>query len=193
MNRIQILLVLVSAAFLAAPLSQPLPAAEEDGCDMSTVVKGFFCKECDSTLVKGDLVSGATYYACSVCETARKESGSCPRCDEALEKKVSGKDVCPHCFAKPVEAELCEKTCFECPECYERGVAGTCPDCEKKRAKTTVRALIEYFCPQDGCSESSYGPGKCGDEECGSYGKPLVKTCTESGEYPHVKAGAKPE
>jgi len=188
-----LVLALCPVMFAAVYVGSTVLATEDDdACDMKTVVKGYYCESCSEILDKKALVSDVTYYECSFCGLISKTAGKCPDCEEDYEKKTSGKDVCPKCYDKPEDVEICVKTCYECPECGDQQAeAGTCEDCEKKLVETTVRALIEYRCPQKGCYQTSYKPGKCENEECENCGKPLVKNCSESGVFPHVKEKAK--
>ncbi|MHC4860176.1 MAG: hypothetical protein ACYTDY_08810 [Planctomycetota bacterium] len=182
-------LALIPAVVLAAyALTRTVLATEEDDCDMKTVIAGYYCEPSDLLLEKKELVSDVTYYECSFCELITKAEGKCPDCEKALVKKTSGKNVCPKCYEKPLEAEICVRTCYECPECCEQvAEAGECKECEEKLAQITVRALIQYQCPETDCDEASYKPAKCQNKECDHHGKPLVKTCSESGVFPHVK------
>jgi hypothetical protein len=159
---------------------------EESACDLKTVEKAFLCDEHD-ILLPDQLASNVTYYVCGECEQISKTAGQCPECEGKLEKKTSKKGVCPHCFEKPEPVDVCVKTYYECPDCEHRGAApGKCEHCESAWGKKTSRALIEYACPE--CSSYSYKPGKCKDEDCERKGKPLERTCSESGTFPHCAA-----
>jgi hypothetical protein len=59
-----------------------------------------------------------------------------------------------------------------------------CEDCDCDSAKVVSRAVIEYICPF--CYESSVKAGKCTDKECEGYGKPMKRSCSMAGSYPHV-------
>jgi hypothetical protein len=159
--------------------------AAEPPCDMSKVVKGYWCAEDSRILDEKELVSDVTYYQCPECKDIRKEAGTCEYCDKKLEKKTSGKNVCPECFVKPAAAEICVKAYYECPECGRQSLtAGHCDDCDKDLAPQTSRAVIRYVCT--GCEASSLVPGKCTNKDCEQFDKPLKKTCSMSGTFPHV-------
>ena len=184
--RYPLILVVLSSLLVLAPVG-----GEESSCDLKTVEKVFFCHE-HEVLLPSELVSNVTYYVCEDCESSYEKPGECELCGETLQKKVSGKDVCPHCFAKPEPAEACVKTYFECPMCECRSATpGKCEDCDEEMEKCVSRALVEYVCPD--CGHFSLKPGKCPDPDCSHAGKPLVRTCSESGTYPHVGARAKPD
>jgi len=169
-------------------------ALEDDGaCDMKSVVKGQYCQSCEMILEKEDLGSDIEYFECPECETRSTKAGKCDDCEKDLVKKKSGKNVCKHCYEKPAEVDVCVKTCYECPECETRsakaGKCSTCTDDEDAPValkEVTVKALIEYYCEE--CGETSMKAGKCTDKECENFGKPLVKSCSMSGEFPHVKS-----
>jgi hypothetical protein len=165
-----------------------LAYAEEESstkCDLKTVVKAFYCDTCDAVLEKKDLVSDVTIYVCEECETVSRTAGRCECCDEPLTKKKSGKDVCRQCLNKPAPAEACRKVYFECPECEApSAIPGTCEDCDTAFVQKVSLALVTYDCPV--CGDSRLQAGKCEDEDCKHFGKPLVRTCSASGEFPHV-------
>ncbi|MBI4878828.1 MAG: hypothetical protein HY812_04090 [Planctomycetes bacterium] len=182
------------AAFLcAAPLLllsvQAATSTEE--CDMKTVIKAYFCAECDEVYEKKDLISDKEYYFCKDCEIAADKAGDCEWCNAPLEKKVSGKDVCPACYAPPAECEACVKVYYECPDCGETALEpGACPVCDDEKSpqleKITSLAVIQYVC--EGCYSPSLLPGRCVSDECDHEGQERVKTCSESGTFPHVKS-----
>lgn len=174
------------AFLLTSVLAIGVAAALSGECDMANVVKGFYCEECDAVLEKKDLKSDVVTFTCPACEDVQEKAGKCEYCDKALVKKTSGKDVCPDCLAKPVEAEICVKTHYACPDCDEPGKkGGKCADCDVAFVEVVSRALIEYVCPE--CGDTSLKPGKCTDSECDACGKPLKRTCTMSGDAPHSK------
>jgi hypothetical protein len=126
------------------------------------------------------------YYECEDCGVVEKAPGKCEFCDEALVKKTSGKDVCPHCFRKPEPCEVCVKTYYECEDCGHQAAApGKCEDCDAPLVKKVSRAVVEYACPE--CGDSALKLGKCSEEGCENFGKSLVRQCSMSGEFPHVK------
>jgi len=173
----------LGAVFLAWAYAEETTAP----CDLKTVIKAFYCETCDAVVEKKDLVSDVTVYVCDDCETISKTAGQCDGCEEPLKKKKSGKDVCKQCLVKPVPAEACRKTYYACPDCEMRSAAaGTCEDCETALVERVSLALVTYACPT--CGDSRLQAGKCEDEECKHFGKPLVRTCAASGEYPHVIA-----
>lgn len=161
--------------------------AEEDTtkCDLKTVVKAFYCENCEAVLEKKDLVSDVTIYVCEDCETASKTGGQCESCEAPLKKKSSGKDVCKTCFAKPMAVEACRKVYYECPDCESRRTnPGACEDCETALQEKVSLALVIYVCPT--CGDNRMEAGKCEDEECKNFGKPLARSCAAAGEAPHV-------
>jgi hypothetical protein len=172
--------VALGAAFLAWAYAE-----DTVKCDLKTTVKAFYCESCEVVLEKKDLVSDVTIYVCEECETVSKTPGQCEACEEPLQKKKSGKDVCRQCLAKPEPAEACRKVYYECPDCESvSAIPGTCEDCEKALKEKVSLALVTYDCPV--CGDSRRQAGKCEDEECKNVGKPLVRTCSASGEFPHV-------
>lgn len=178
--------ILSSGLFLS--LFVLLPAfvshSAEKACDMAEVKAGFYCEDDDQLLLPKDVVSGVTFYECKECEVRQAEPGVCESCGEELAKKVSEKEVCPTCWRKPVAAEICIKGCHECPDCFERTAkAGKCADCDVALVKIEVRARIAYECSV--CGTYSEKPGKCEEEDCKNFGKPLAKVCSESGSFPH--------
>jgi Heavy metal binding domain len=178
-----IMLVLVPVVFLGF-MAAIAAAPEEDACDMKTVVKGFYCEACEEVMMTADLVSDVTYYACPDCDETSDEAGDCELCEVALVKKVSGKGVCKHCLKKPSAAEVCEKIYYSCPDCDAVSrKPGNCADCEVALEKQVDRAVIFYVCAE--CGQQSLKAGKCTDAECEGHGKPLVKECSSSGEFPH--------
>ena len=180
MNRFIFFLTLFSLAILLPTFAEVLG---EKKCDLAKVEKGLYCEEHEFLTVK-ELVSSVTYYQCDDCDEIHTKSGECEDCEIVLTKKVSGKNVCPRCYVKPEEIEVCVKTCYECPECGERSAAaGECEDCEKPWKKITVKARVEYECPV--CEARELEPGNCTDEDCKAFDKPLVKVCSESGTFPH--------
>ncbi|MHC4860177.1 MAG: hypothetical protein ACYTDY_08815 [Planctomycetota bacterium] len=178
---------LVLAALVAAyPLARAVSASTEDECDLKTVERAFYCKADGLVLGKKELVSRKAYYVCATCKETSKKSGKCEFCGKKREKKVSEKDVCPSCYAKPLDVEVCVKPGYACPKCRETGTKPVkCGDCRVKYKKTDIRALIEYRCPD--CRKAEYAPGKCGNAECERHGQDLARTCTRSGKPPHVK------
>jgi hypothetical protein len=154
-------------------------------CDLKTVVRAFYCEGCDAVLEKKDLVSDVTVYVCEDCEVTLRTAGRCEVCDQLLKKKKSGKDVCRQCLVKPMEVDACRKVYFECPDCEAESAApGKCEDCDVALKEKVSLALVTYDCPE--CGDSRMQAGKCVDEECKRFGKPLVRTCSASGEFPHV-------
>lgn len=178
-------MVLASLA-AAYPLVRTVFASTEDECDMKTVERAFYCKADGVVLSKKELVSKKTYYLCATCKEISKKQGKCEFCGKKREKKVSEKDVCPKCYAKPMAVEVCVKAGYACPKCGETSAKpARCGSCRVKFKKTDIRALIEYRCP--GCGKAAYEPGKCTNAECERHGQDLVRTCTRSGKPPHVK------
>jgi hypothetical protein len=165
-------------------LMLPVFASDDDACDMKTVQKMRYCEDEDRILEKDEVVSNQKHWVCESCGIRRAEPGACPDCEEALVEKVSGKDVCKHCYGPTVEVEVCVKKCWRCAECetfHEK--RGKCPECEKELVEHTSHSLIVYECPE--CSMWSYKPGKCTTGDCDAKGKALVRRCTLSGEFPH--------
>jgi len=164
-------------------------AAEESDCDMKTIVKMRYCTDEERLLEKNELVSNAKYYVCPDCEGRFEKSGKCPDCeDPKLVEKTTGKDACKYCFGETVEVEACEKTYYVCEECGDESAKpGKCSGCDESQEmkKEVSHALIVYVC--EDCGMTSLKPGKCTDEECDSKGKALVKTCSQSGNMPHVR------
>jgi hypothetical protein len=114
-----------------------------------------------------------------------KKSGKCGTCKKKLEKRVSDKGVCPTCFAQPQHVQVCVKTGYACPKCGAKSLKATkCGGCRASHKKTVSRSLIQYVCPA--CKKGSYLSGKCKDKECAKHGEALVRSCSLSGEVPHV-------
>jgi hypothetical protein len=179
--RMALVLIALSSLLLLAPVG----GEEKDRCDLKTVEKAYYCAE-HELLLASEVVSGKTYYVCEDCEEFADRAGACPSCDQAMVKKVSGKNVCPHCYAKPEPAEVCVKTYYFCPDCgHESLTAGKCADCESPWEKKVSHALVEYVCPE--CGDYSFQPGKCSEPDCERSGKPLVRTCSQAGTFPHVE------
>lgn len=154
-------------------------------CDLKTVVKAYYCDNCEIVIEKKDLVSDVTIYVCEDCETISKTAGRCEACEEPLEKKKSEKDVCKQCLVKPAQVEACRKVYYECPDCETTSaIPGSCEDCETAFKEKVSLALVTHECPT--CGDSRLQAGKCEDEDCKHFGKPLVRTCAASGEHPHV-------
>lgn len=177
---------LSSGLFLSLLVTLPafttLPA--DEACNMSSVKKGFACEDCDLLLLPKEVVSNATFYECEECEVRQAKAGKCDYCDEDFAKKQSDKDACPECWYKADAAEICIKSCYECPDCGEQTAkSGKCADCKVKLKKTEVRARIEYEC--SGCGVSSETARDCDDEDCKAFGIPFEKVCSESGSFPH--------
>jgi hypothetical protein len=176
--------ILILTVALALPLVGL--AADEEACKMPTAVKGLYCEYDSKVLEKKDLASEKKYFECGDCEELAASEGECEHCDGKVVAKVSGKEVCKDCYRKPVEAEICTRDYYECPDCMDESqTARKCPDCEVDFVKKTSRAVVEYCC--DECGELSFRAGKCPDEECELFGKPLRRTCSRSGAFPHVK------
>jgi len=174
-------IIALGAAFVAWAYAEETTAK----CDLKTVIKAFYCDACEAVVEKKDLVSDVTVYVCAECETVSRVAGPCDGCEEPLQKKKSGKDVCKQCLVKPVPAEACRKTYYECSECdMGSAVPGTCEDCDVAFTEKVSLALVTYVCPT--CGDSRMRPGKCDDEDCKHFKKPLVRTCAASGEHPHV-------
>lgn len=173
---------LLQVCGLALIIAFAIPTVTED-CDLANVQSGFYCADHEFLTAK-DLVSNVKYYECEECEEIQRKSGPCEFCEEPMVEKISGKNVCPHCFARPEVVDVCVKSCFACPECGERVArAGQCADCEVSFVKLEVKALVEYNC--EDCGTWSSKPGNCEDEECDSFDVPFQRVCSESGYFPH--------
>ena len=170
----------LALVFLAFP-----SADARQGCDLAKTERAFYCESCSEVKFKDGLVSNKVYYRCEGCGVNEDKSGKCPDCDADLVKTTSGAGVCGACYEKPVACEVCVKESFECSGCgASSNKAGTCAECKVAFEKTVSKALIKYECAE--CATESFTAGKCTDDDCPNKGKPLTKTCTESGHAPHV-------
>lgn len=168
------------------------PKAATNVCDMKTVVPAFWCAHDKKLWESKDLVSNAVYYTCAADGVVQAAAGKCPKCSKDLEKKTSDADVCKVCFQKPEKAEGCQKTYWECDTCKKPMMAaGNCDKCKTPLVQHTSLALIEYKCEK--CGHKSLHPGNCtaaSAKDCPNFGKPLTRTCSESGKPPHVAHAA---
>jgi hypothetical protein len=177
MKYLMILGVLGSAFAVAGGLSE---------CDLSQVVKVRYCEACAKVLEPSEVLSEAVYYSCASCRINSPVAGDCAVCGKPLEKKVTGKSACRFCYADSIEAEACLKVYYECKGCAARmAKEGTCPDCGIPLARKESKAIVEYVCGS--CGTVSLKPGACTFESCAARGKPLKRTCSMSGVFPHVK------
>ncbi len=177
---------LIPAVILAA-LALAARAAGPEECDLSGLERIRYCESCSKILGAGDILSGATYYACDDCRTASAAPGECSSCGKPLQKRTAGSHACRYCFADSVEAEACLKIYYECPGCaIRRSAPGECPDCGGGLLKKESRALVEYVC--EACGAVAHVAGACAYKDCENHGKPLRRTCSMSGVFPHVKS-----
>ena len=179
---------LVSVFLLLTPLVLSGVTSAQGACDLKTVVKAHYCEKDKALLDRKELASGATYYACEACKTVAASAGKCAKCSTELVKKTAAKDACPKCFGATASAEACEKVYYTCEVCKTKlAKAGDCEKCETPLAREVSRALVTYKCAD--CGHTSNVTGNCpakSADQCKSFGKPLAKTCAESGKAPHV-------
>jgi hypothetical protein len=173
--------------FVTPPANLANSGVATENCDMKTVVPAAWCAT-DKTLIESkDLVSDKSYYACPTCKKISSDPGKCATCNQELEKKTSDRNVCPKCFQKPDTTEACEKSYWECDTCKKPVThEGMCEKCKTPLKKHVSLARLAYHC--DGCGYKSDKPGNCpakNPEECKNAGKPLAKSCSMSGTFPH--------
>jgi hypothetical protein len=162
---------------------------DETECDLANVVKMHYCETDEVALKKDQLVSDKKYLICEDCAVTAEKKGDCPHCEGKVVEKVSGKNVCPICYGKVGMAEICVKEYYECPGCDARSAkAGKCKECKKDLVKKTSHAAIEYWCGD--CGFSSRKPGNCPEKTCKAEDRKLIRSCEESGDFPHVKKSA---
>jgi hypothetical protein len=139
--------------------SQDDPRGE---CDLSHVEAGLYCTVCDRVLNPEEI----------------KEGEYCRACYEW----AKGEDISPE---KAKKVEVCIKTCHACPGCGRFGrPVGRCAFCTRFYIETMVRARIIRACT--GCRTWYENEERCRDEECIKKRSRIVRTCAESGTFPHT-------
>ena len=127
---------------------------------------------------KCDLAKVEKRAWCSGCKAlpgkeALDEKGGCKKCGDK---------------AKVEQVDACIKTVWLCPKCKDAdAAAGTCEDCKQERVAHEVAARVVFACP--GCGAKADAAGACTNGACKSAA--LVRTCSQSGTFPHVGAPAK--
>ena len=156
-------------------------------CDVKTVVPAAWCAQDRILLESKDLVTDKSYYACPTCKKSYEAPGKCEKCNQELERRTSEKDACPKCFARTDAVDTCQKEFWQCDACKQTAAReGNCEKCKAPLKKHVSLAKIGYVCT--GCGFAGDRPGNCpamGPEECAQAGKPLTKTCSLSGTFPH--------
>lgn len=148
------------------------------------------------TLALVALCAGTFLAALEPPKDGDKKDAPPPKCDLAKIVKIerchdcatdfdSGKCKCGKpkectCKQKKEEVDVCEKIYYQCTECGNKQFkAGKCEKDGKKVEEKKSHADIIYVCEKDKVETDK--PGKC--KECKAN---LVKTCKESGNFPHV-------
>jgi len=133
-----------------------------DACDLKTIEDGYYCEECEEVLAGDSLIKGEY---CTYCYEDAVENERTPQ--------------------KAKKIKVCVKTCYQCPDCEELfESAGKCEDCEVKLEKATIRARVLFACQE--CGKEFDKAGFCDEEDCKDMKAKVVRTCSLSGEFPHV-------
>ena len=154
----------------------------EKECDVKKTEKAYWCNSCFEALEDSDVKSK---YLCEGCGSTSDESGECDEC-EIERVKVTMCEKCDEMISDQ-KVEVCVKTGYICEDCGTESLKpGKCPDCKEEMTKITVKCRVIYKCKD--CDYSQFEPGKCSsDEELDCYDKELIKTCENSGTFPHTK------
>ena len=125
--------------------------------------------------------------AWKACDQSKVEKGwKCNKCNKVIQdmsKEVDEKGNCKACGEKPVEIDVCVKTGWWCEKCGAQSLEKSdCAACKCAMSEKTVRSEIIWICP--GCKAKM----KQGDH-CKGCDKDAVKSCNDSGTFPHVTKG----
>lgn len=136
---------------------------QEDRCDMKQVEDGLYCPACDAILEEDEIMDKEF---CKACAEEAKENGEKPK--------------------KAEKVKVCVKTYHACPSCGTAGKpGGKCEDCGEAFQPRTDRARIVFKC--ENCGKEGKEGEPCGEEDCKTMGAKIVRTCSKSGRFPHVK------
>lgn len=128
--------------------------------------------------------------ACSMTEV--KSFDYCGGCYKFCPEGTVDKGHCTKCGREVSKAEGCVKTYYHCSKHVDH--VAPCADnaaencCEKR--VDVVR--VEYRCASPKCPRWDYKPAECPAQPCPNFGKPMIKSCSASGTWPHGGAEPKP-
>ena len=134
---------------------------QSKACDLKTVEDGLYCEDCEEIL-EGDAIEKKLY--CAACYESATEAEETPE--------------------KATKIKVCVKSAFQCPDCSELSPsAGTCAECDVKLEKATVKARVIFACQE--CGTAADKEGLCDEEDCREMKAKVVRTCDQSGTFPH--------
>ncbi len=128
--------------------------------------------------------------ACDMAEI--KSLDYCAGCYKVCPENTVEKGHCIKCGREVTKVEACVKTYYHCSKHVDH--AAPCADnaAEQCCEKRTDVARLEYRCTAPKCTRWSNSPDTCPAIACPNYGKPMVKSCSAGGMWPHGGSEPKP-
>ncbi|HEY3226590.1 MAG TPA: hypothetical protein VGK61_06340 [Planctomycetota bacterium] len=150
---------------------------------MASLAAAFLCGLTRAQDMGGGMESKPQDKACDVSKVEARDY--CATCKAWPASDQIEKGNCKTCKGKVEKAETCVKVCFVCPKMHRGGTkhhSKACCDAKGCCTETPILALVGYKCDACAAKARKETDVKHATENCA--GK-IVKTCEQSGKFPH--------